>query len=220
MCFEGGWTCVYGDTWAWNHQVVPSDIQHPANALLIGEWPVNYNVINTANNYPWAAYSSGNPSYAPYCDNYALGGGIGSIGWDQRVAGDQLLLGVPVPGAVGPPLGSGRALKWLRSDCNQNVATFHNQNMNCLHVDGHVSQVSQSTLFNYACQYYIPSKPAHDNRVVEAGCPVVVPLTRAPIRLPADCSSLTANKVGGPCRGTATNSQTMAIRRLSQRLSP
>jgi len=48
------------------------------------------------------------------------------------------------------------AWNWLRSDCTMLGSVFHNQNMNCLFIDGHVAQLSKGTLINYTFQYECP----------------------------------------------------------------
>ncbi|MCG3149179.1 MAG: hypothetical protein PCFJNLEI_02639 [Verrucomicrobiae bacterium] len=113
----------------WNKAVHLTDINRPGSVALVGEIPICPSGV--AN--PWG--TGGLP-----------GGYIGRTIW--------MCAATPSPGSV---LCDGSNWfpthkEWRRPDCNAFIATWHNQGMNTLFVDGHVERVSKTTLMDYSLQ--------------------------------------------------------------------
>ena len=109
-----------------------ADINHPSSLALIGEMP-------------WDVWAAGSPA-----NNFGLaylpGGNDAPWMTADRVSTN-----------TGP---QNKAHTWTNvtrfACCNGYMAAWHHNNMNTLFPDGHVEQISQSTLTNYSVQYQTP----------------------------------------------------------------
>ena len=114
----------------WSRRAKISDLNHGANAMLLGEIPLDGTILDN----PWGQANTTGWGYTlPY-------GGF--IGLDYQSPTN--VWGSVWAGVLPDPR------TWLMPNCNAFVATWHNLGMNVLFVDGHVDRVPKATLLSYS----------------------------------------------------------------------